>query len=159
MRRASPLEGCLCCGVSSRYRPRTRRDYIDDWQDIKLEGKPEFKGVRPDATGLNVYEWRLSHTPDGNWVQLLGNEMSLSTFHPIRVSGDVVTLTPPEGQLEAYAKHLRTKIASTNTKYRSILLPKLKEQGEQAARRALEEKERAERAAQEAAELSLEDDD
>lgn len=129
----------------------------DDWEDVTLVGRPEFKGVRPDATGLNVYEWRLSRTPDGNWVELLGNEMSLSTFHPLRVSGDVVTLTPPEGQLQAYADHLRTKIAATNTKYRSILLPQLKARGEAAARRATEEKARAERAAEEAANLALDE--
>lgn len=131
---------------------------MDDWEDVKLEGRPEFKGVRPDATGLNVYEWKLSRTPDGNWVQLLANEMSLLTFHPIRVSGDVVTLTPPEGQLQAYADHLSEKVAATNAKYRSIVLPKLKEQGAEAARRAVEEKARAERAVEEAANLSLGDD-
>lgn len=53
--------------------------------------------------------------------------------------------------------HLRTKIAATNTKYRSILLPQLKARGEAAARLATEEKARAERAAEEAANLALDE--
>ena len=82
---------------------------MDGWQDVTLDGKPEFKGVRPDAIGLNVYKWELSRTPEEDWVHLLENEMSLSSFHPIQVSGDLVWLTPPEGQLQAYADNLRTK--------------------------------------------------
>jgi hypothetical protein len=130
---------------------------VDNWEDVTLVGRPEFKGISAEATGLNVYEWKLSRIPDGNWVQLLGNEMSLSvSFHPIRVSGDVVALTPPEEQLQAYADHLRTKITATNAKYRSTVLPQLEAQGAEAARRVVEEKERAERAAEEAANLPLE---
>jgi hypothetical protein len=124
---------------------------VMDWNPIEILGVPEFVEVHPQYSRLNVFEIRLSGSPDREWIHHF--ETYPSSMHPFRVDGDRIRITPAEGELSAYFEEVKRRGRMTNTMYREIVLPLLREREAAAARQEVAQHERIERARREAERL------
>jgi hypothetical protein len=122
-----------------------------NWDPIEIIGVPEFVGVHPQHSGLNVFDILLSASPDQEWIHHF--ETYPSSMHPFRVRGDRIRITPGEGELAVYLEEVRSRACMTNTMYREIVLPVLREREAAAARQEVEQHERIDRARREAENL------
>lgn len=130
---------------------------MTEWEDIELVGRPEFLQIDPHASDLNIYTWKLSRLPEQAWVARFKAESSLSTLHPLTIAGAKLRLTPPEGQLQAYANQVRTWVRDANAKFRSFDLPQLEARTQAAQRQEQEHDDRIRHAREEAENLDLRD--
>ena len=122
-----------------------------DWNPIEIIGVPEFVEVHPQYSGLNVFDVRLSGSPDREWIHHF--ETYASSLHPFRVGGDRIRITPAEGELSAYFEEVKRRARMTNTMYQQAVLPMLRERQATAARQQGDQHERIERARREAENL------
>jgi hypothetical protein len=128
---------------------------VMNWDPIEIIGAPEFVEVHPHYPALNVFDIKLSRSPDREWIHHF--ETYPSSMHPFRVGGDRIRITPSEGELSAYFEEVKRRVRMTNTMYQENVLPWLREREAAAARQEGEQHERIERARREAEKLHLND--
>jgi len=98
---------------------------------------------------LNV-EVSLEPEPDQYWTETFisgppGPMWSIS-MHPPRLSGGVVSLRPPDQEVDKYLAELNTRIENTNRYYAQEIAPKIKAEQERQKSSADESKRRIEEA-------------
>jgi len=88
-------------------------------------GKARVLGIDAEYPGLLNVEVALVPVPDPQWQRIFAqgapDEWFPHPMHPPRISGDRVTMTPPDDQLETYMEALRNRISTTNEAYDRIV--------------------------------------
>jgi len=83
---------------------------------VKL-GKPELRGVDPDARGLLVVHVPVEPTPDEPWAEMFGHPPEHghpTSMHRPQVVVDRIELQVVDGQLTETIAKLRERVACTN---------------------------------------------
>jgi hypothetical protein len=116
------------------------------WKPIAREGEPQVRGIDPDAPGLLLVDIRLSEYPTPQWVQLFMNQAWNVSMHGPEIRGNLVRITPSDNELKKYVDDVNSRIAAANAEYEERVLPDLQRAEDAAKRKAVEERQRLERA-------------
>ena len=112
-----------------------------EWVPITITGR-KVVGRNRQYSGLLDVEIELSGTPPRPWAEFFQSPSGIGisiSMHPPSLSGSKVKITPPDDEVESYAKHIEERVAHTNRWFEETALPQIN---------AAEERQRAENEAE-----------
>lgn len=107
-----------------------------NWQPI-ARTNIEVQGVNGQYPGLLDVEISLSETPPDEWQHFFNNPVGVSlslSMRPPQLGYNSIHISPSDGEIEKYVKHVDARIASANKRYETEVIPALRarEQRQQA---------------------------
>jgi len=112
-----------------------------EWRPITITGR-QVRGRDPEYPGLLNIDLTLSATPPEQWAGQFLNPSDFGipiSVHKPRISGSVISIRPPDEEVEKYAEHIDQRVAYTNEWFEQQVLPHIN---------AAEEREKAEQEAE-----------
>lgn len=97
------------------------------WTPI-TRGKPKVLGINEKYSGLLNVELDLSDTPPREWAEFFTHPTGIGismSMHPPKLSGHIVSLRPPDGEIEKYVNHIDERIVAANAYYERQVIPDL----------------------------------
>jgi hypothetical protein len=96
-----------------------------EWQPITITGR-QVRGRDADYSGLLNIDLTLSKTPPQQWAEqfLSPSDFGIPiSMHPPRLSGSVISIRPPDNEVEKYAEHIDKRVSHTNEWFERTALP------------------------------------
>lgn len=86
------------------------------------------RGRTSRYSGLLDVDIELSHRTPEAWARFLQNPSGIGvsvSMHPPSLSGSTVKITPPDDEVDKYARHIEERVAHTNRWFEETALPQI----------------------------------